>query len=264
MGIITLTTDFGLQDSYVAEMKGVILSICPSATLVDITHVVPPGDIRCGAFVLSVATRTFPPGTVHVAVVDPGVGTERRPIAVQTKHGVFVAPDNGLLSFVLADAVDPRAVVLSNQAYYRQPVSNTFHGRDIFAPAAAYLHNGVPLQAFGPEAHHLHLFPVPRPRWVGEGLLAGEVIHVDGFCNVITNICQRDGDWGRFAYARVSRHKIRRLCRAYAEAALGELVALFGSSGYLELALRDGCAAGRLRARPGTPVQVTFTEPGRG
>lgn len=264
MGIITLTTDFGLQDSYVAEMKGVILSICPGASLVDITHVVPPGDIHYGAFVLSAATRAFPPGTVHVAVVDPGVGTERRPIAVQTEHGVFVAPDNGLLSFVLADTAPARAVVLSNQAYYRRPVSDTFHGRDIFAPTAAYLHNGVPLQAFGPEARDLNLFPVPRPQWVGETLLAGEVIHVDGFCNVITDIRREDGDWGRFAYAQVGRHKIRRLCRAYAEAAPGEVVALFGSSGYLELAMRDGCAAGRLRAKPSTPVQVAFTEPARG
>ncbi|MBC7257946.1 MAG: SAM-dependent chlorinase/fluorinase [Chloroflexi bacterium] len=261
MGIITLMTDFGEEDSYVAEMKGVILSICPNATLVDITHHVRPQDIRQGAFVLAASSRAFPMGTVHLAVVDPGVGTERRPIAVQTDRGFFVAPDNGLLSFVLADAADHHAVVLSNQAYYRQPVSQTFHGRDIFAPAAAYIHNGVPLQAFGPDAGTLALFPVPRPRWIREHLLAGEVLHTDAFGNVITNIRQQDADWARFAHVQVGRHKIRRLCRTYAEGGPREVIALFGSSGYLELAQRDGCAARRLRAGPGTPVRVAFREP---
>lgn len=264
MGIITLLTDFGLQDSYVAEMKGVILSICPDVTLVDITHTVPPQDIRHGAFVLSAASRAFPPGTVHLAVVDPGVGTERRPVAIQTERGFFVAPDNGLLSFVLAEGPVLRAVLLSNQAYHRQPVSATFHGRDIFAPAAAYIHNGVPLQAFGPEVGSLSLFPMLRPRRIREDLLAGEVIHVDGFGNVITNIRRADGDWERFAQVQVGRRAIRRLCRTYAEALPGELVALFGGSDYLELARRDGNAAHRLRARVGTPVRVAFEEQRRG
>lgn len=261
MGIITLTTDFGEEDSYVAEMKGVILSICPNATLVDITHYVQPQDIQNGAFVLSAASRAFPPGTVHLAVVDPGVGTERRPIAVQTDRGFYVAPDNGLLSYVLAEESPQRAVVLSNQSYYRQPVSATFHGRDIFAPAAAYIHNGVPLQAFGPDAGALRLFPVPRPRWVREGLLAGEVLHRDRFGNVITNIRQSDADWDCFAYVQVGRRKVHRLCRTYAECEPYELAALFGSSGYLELAEREGNAARRLRAFAGTPVQVFFREP---
>lgn len=261
MGIITLMTDFGEADSYVAEMKGVILSICPNATLVDITHYVQPQDIQHGAFVLWAASRAFPPGTVHLAVVDPGVGTERRPIAVQTERAFYVAPDNGLLSLVLAEERPRQAVVLSNQAYYRQPVSTTFHGRDIFAPAAAYLHNGVPLKAFGPDAETLRLFPVPRPCWVREGLLAGQVLHVDGFGNVITNIRQSDADWGRFAYAQVGRHRVRRLCRTYAEGAPREIIALFGSSGYLEFAEREGDAARRLGALAGTPVRVFFREP---
>ncbi len=200
---------------------------------------------------------------MHLAVVDPGVGTERRPIAIQTKRGFFVAPDNGLLSFVLADTPAVKAVVLANQAYYHQPVSHTFHGRDIFAPAAAYIHNGVPLRAFGPEVHDLHMLPVPRPTWVREGLLAGEVVYVDEFGNVITCIRAQDADWSRFAYAQVGRHKIRRLCRTYAEAAPGELVALFGSSGYLEIAQRDWPASRRLRVRLHMPVQVTFWEPDR-
>lgn len=263
MGIITLTTDFGEEDSYVAEMKGVILSICPNATLVDITHYVQPQDIQNGAFVLLVASRAFPPGTVHLAVVDPGVGTERRPIAVQTDRGFYVAPDNGILSYVLAEEPPQRAVVLSNESYYRQPVSATFHGRDIFAPAAAYIHNGVPLQAFGPDAGALRLFPVPRPRWVREGLLAGEVLHRDRFGNVITNIRQSDADWDCFAYVQVGRRKVCRLCRTYTEGEPYELIALFGSSGYLELAEREGNAAYRLRAFAGTPVQVAFREPTR-
>lgn len=260
MGIITLLTDFGLQDSYVAEMKGVILSICPDATLVDITHSVPPQDIRHGAFILSAASRAFPPSTVHLAVVDPGVGSERRPVAIQTERGFFVAPDNGLLSFVLAEGPALRAVLLSNQAYHRQPVSDTFHGRDIFAPAAAYIHNGVPLQAFGPEVSALSLFPMPRPRWIRENLLAGEVIHVDGFGNVITNIRCADGDWERFAQVQVGRRSVRRFCRTYADALPGELIALFGSSGYLEVARREGNAARGLRAQVGTPVRVAFGE----
>jgi len=260
MGIITLLTDFGLQDSYVAEMKGVILSICPDATLVDITHTVPPQDIRHGAFILSAASRAFPLGTVHLAVVDPGVGSERQPVAIQTQRGFFVVPDNGLLSFVLAEEPALRAVVLSNPAYHRQPVSDTFHGRDIFAPAAAYIHNGVPLQAFGPEASSLHLFPVPRPRWIREDLLVGEVIHVDRFGNIITNVRRTDGDWERFARAQVGRRMVRRLCRTYVEATPGELVALFGSSGYLEVAQREGDAAHHLRTHVGTPVRIAFGE----
>ena len=134
MGIITITSDFGWQDGYVAAMKGVLLSISPAATIVDVAHDVPPQDVRHGAFVLHTASQTFPPGTVHLAVVDPGVGTERRAVAVQTDRAIFVAPDNGLLSFALADAPAFKAVQISNPAYARRSVSATFHGRDVFAP----------------------------------------------------------------------------------------------------------------------------------
>lgn len=261
MGIITITSDFGWGDGYVAAMKGVILSICPTATLVDVAHDVPPQDVRHGAFVLHTASQTFPAGTVHLAVVDPDVGMQRRAVAVQTDRAIFVAPDNGLLSLALADAPALKAVQISNPAYHRKPVSATFHGRDIFAPAAAYLANGVPLSAFGPEARNLIRFAVPSPVANDKGSIAGEAIHVDRFGNVITNVRVEDGEWDRFASLQVGRRKVGRFCRTYGEAAPGEVIALIGSSGFLEVAQRDGSAARRLDAEPGTAIRVMFREP---
>ena len=261
MGIITLTTDFGWQDGYVAAMKGVILSICPSATLVDVTHGIPPQDAWHGAFVLHTAAQAFPPGTVHLAVVDPGVGTERRAVAVQTDRAFFVAPDNGLLSFALPQGLDYTAVALSNPAYHRRPVSDTFQGRDIFAPAAAYLHNGVPIGALGAPVRDLVRLAFPRAAAAAGEKIAGEAIYIDHFGNVISNIRAEDGTWDRFANLRVGRHKVSRFCRTYGEAAPGELIALIGSSGYLEVAQRDGSAAHRLDAKPGIAIQVAFKEP---
>jgi len=263
MGIITLTTDFGWQDGYVAAMKGVILSICPSATLVDVTHDIAPQDAWRAAFVLHTAAQTFPPGTVHLSVVDPGVGTERRAVAVQTNRAFFVAPDNGLLSFVLPQGLAYTAVVLSNPAYHRRPVSDTFHGRDIFAPAAAYLHNGVPIGALGAPVPDLVRLPFPRPLAAAGQKIAGEAIYIDHFGNVVSNIRAEDGAWDTFASLRVGRHKVGRFCHTYGEAAPGELIALIGSSGYLEVAQRDGSAARYLGAKPGTSIQVAFREPDR-
>jgi hypothetical protein len=261
MAVITLTSDFGWQDGYVAAMKGVILSICPAAVLVDVAHDVPPQDVRHAGFVLHTAAQTFPPGTVHLAVVDPGVGTERRAVAVQTERAVFVAPDNGLLSLALAGAGDFKAVHISNPSYHRRPVSTTFHGRDIFAPAAAYLANGVPLGAFGPEVRDLVRFAVPGPVAAEKGGITGEAIHIDRFGNVITNVRVEHGQWDRFAGLKVGRRKVDRMCNAYGEAAPGELIVLIGSSGYLEVAQRDGNAARRLGAEPGTAVRIMFREP---
>lgn len=260
MGIITLTSDFGQQDTYVAAMKGVILSVCPSATLVDITHDIPPQDVREGAFALHAASGWFPAGTVHLAVVDPGVGTERRAVAVQTERAVYVAPDNGLLSYVLAHSTAYQAVALTNPAFHRQPVSPTFHGRDIFAPAAAHLCAGIPLASLGPAVTDLQLFSASSSRWDADGSLVGEVVHVDRFGNLVTSIGERDGAWDRFVFARVGGSRVFRFVCTYAEAEPGELVALIGSTGHLEIAERNGSATARLAARAGDAVRVVFRE----
>lgn len=260
MGLITLTSDFGAKDGYVAAMKGVILSICPEATLVDVTHDIPPQDVRHGAFVLHTVAPCFPPGTVHLAVVDPGVGTRRRAVAVQTARAIFVAPDNGLLSFALMGEADYTAVELSSPEYHRHPVSATFHGRDIFAPAAAHLCRGVPLTAFGPVAEALTLFPIPRPFYTDADILCGEVIHVDRFGNVVSNVRREDVLWPRVRAIHLRGRAIQRLCYTYGEAKPGELIALLGSSGYLEVAAREGSAADRLGAKVGDSVQVQFAE----
>lgn len=261
MGLITLTTDFGWQDGYVAAMKGVILSICPEATLVDVTHDVPPQDVRHGAFVLQTAASYFPQGTVHLAVVDPGVGTRRRAVAVRTPRACYVAPDNGLLSFVLMHEEEYTAVELANPDYHRHPVSATFHGRDIFAPAAAHICRGVPLEALGPRADDLSLFSVPRPSVVEEDTLAGEVIHVDRFGNIVSNIRREDADWDRVRAVHIGGHAVEHFCSTYGEGEQGELVALLGSSGYLEVAVRGGNAAEHLRVKVGDEIHVQFGEP---
>ncbi len=187
MPIVTLLTDFGLEDEYVGVMKGVILSIAPQVRLVDLTHSVPPQDVRRAALILMNAAPYFPPDTVHLAVVDPGVGTERRPIAVRTGRGTFVGPDNGLFSFVLAEMETWTAVELREPAYRLPLVSTTFHGRDIFAPAAAHLASGVPVEALGPVVNNLATLPLPRLE-IGESSLEGEILYADRFGNLVTSI----------------------------------------------------------------------------
>jgi S-adenosylmethionine hydrolase len=187
VAIITLTTDFGTRDGYVGAMKGVILGVAPTASVVDISHEISPQDVAEGAFVLASACPCFPPATIHVAVVDPGVGTERRGVLIETERYVLIGPDNGLFSGVLA--VDPlvRAVSLENPSLMRPDVSATFHGRDVFAPAAAHIARGVPVAEFGPEVAS----PVELNLWRAEstsGCVTGRVVHIDGFGNCVTNI----------------------------------------------------------------------------
>ena len=360
MSIITLLTDFGPDDTYVASLKGVILGINPQATLVDITHTVPPQDVLAGAYLLGCAYRDFPPGTVHLAVVDPGVGSSRRAIACRAGGHTFVGPDNGLLSYVLDDcgAITPlagsqthphpnplpsrerevgrglskghvspvgpqphrgragvpsplegegkdegvrrspdglvalalprgvRAVELTAERFWRQPVSPTFHGRDIFAPVAAHLSPsagsgqalGVPLARMGRRLSELLAFPIPRPQSQPDGSVLGEVIHVDRFGNLITNLRHEDlpprglpvftltlpsprgrglqkapSPAGRGPGVRAAT--IRGLARSYADAP-ADLLAIVGSSGRIEIALRNGSAASRLGVGMGTVVGV--------
>ncbi|MCS7283281.1 MAG: SAM-dependent chlorinase/fluorinase [Anaerolineae bacterium] len=277
MPIITLLTDFGLEDEYVGVMKGVILSIAPQARLVDLTHLIPPQDICRGALVLVSAAPYFPPDTVHLAVVDPGVGTARRPVAIRTPIGTFVGPDNGLFSWALTEVEEWQAVELRETAYRLPQVSMTFHGRDIFAPAAAHLATGVPLEALGPSVFDLVSLPLPYLE-IRENTVEGEILYADRFGNLVTSIgrLRWTGDLltlipafrphagpaamfpAGLVRVTVGKTEVRPIRRTYGEAARGELVALVGSSGFLEIAVREGNAAERLGLLPGTPVQITW------
>lgn len=266
MRVITLTTDFGTQDQYVGAMKGVILSIAPDVHLVDITHEIPPQNVREAAYILASTAPYFPEKTIHVAVVDPGVGTERRPIAVRTRKAFYVAPDNGLLTPVLK--VDPpeEVVHLNNPTYWRPQVSRTFHGRDIFAPIAAYIARGVPLSAMGEPipVEGLVTLPWPEARVLSDGSIEGMVVHVDRFGNIVTNIPADMLTGKRDAWVfRVGRQELRGLRTAYAEVDVGEPIALIGSNATLEFSVREGNAAARWRVQAGDPVRAWREEGNR-
>jgi hypothetical protein len=255
--IITLTTDFGLADGYVAAMKGVILGIAPHATLIDITHQIAPQDVREAAYVLHTALPYFPPDAVHVAVVDPGVGSARRPMAARVGDSFLVGPDNGVFTFVLHGADQPPACVhLDNPAYWLPQVSRTFHGRDIFSPVAAHLTNGIPLEALGTLIDDPVCFDVRHPQREAGGSLRGEVIHVDRFGNLVSNI---PGDWlaGRLWTVRIAGQQIIGPSPSYAKVAPGQLLTLVSSDATLEVAVRDGSAAARLNVEAGEPIEVT-------
>jgi len=276
MTILTLLTDFGTEDEYVGVMKGVILSIAPDVRLVDLSHQIPPQDVRRAAFLLMNAVPYFPPNTVHLAVVDPGVGTERRPVAVRTPAGTFVGPDNGLFSWVLERVPEWTAVEIREPAYQLPLASSTFHGRDIFAPVAAYLAAGVPLATLGPRVEDPVWLPPPRLQ-IGDSAAEGEVLDADRFGSrgdssgylerrgdalVLAPAFGPRGDWrlfsARAAGVVVGNVKLRGIRQTYGEAAVGELLALVGSSGFLEIAVRQGSAAAALGAVPGTPVTLVF------
>lgn len=275
--IITLTTDFGAGDGWPAAMKGVILGISPGAVVVDISHEAPPQDIAHAAFVLWTVYRYFPPDAIHVVVVDPEVGTSRRALLLVTPHGRFVAPDNGLLSYVLSDmGAQPvpgqdtgfmapvqvkappgcQAYALTQPEFWRQPVSTTFHGRDIFAPVAAHLSTGVPPADLGQPVDRVVALNVPAPE-TRKGETVGRVIHVDRFGNLVTSI-RPEHLPGRRIQAQVEGHRATGLARSYAEG--DGLLALIGSHGCLEIAARNGNAAARTGARLGSEVRVSALE----
>ncbi|MCJ7763226.1 S-adenosyl-l-methionine hydroxide adenosyltransferase family protein [Candidatus Bathyarchaeota archaeon] len=259
--IFTLTTDFGLKDPYVAEMKAVILSVCPNAVVVDVTHEVEKFSIRMGAYMLASAAPYFPQGSVHVAVVDPDVGTQRRPIIVQTTHSFFVGPDNGLL-FLAAEAQGIKRIYeIASRRFMLPHVSSTFHGRDIFAPAAAHLANGVPAEEFGPE-----ITEVAKPKFTKvtrvKDSLVGEVLHVDGFGNIITNVRAKDIASLKegVVQAELPFGKLQlKLSKTYAEAKLQEPIALIGSHDFLEIALNQGNAAAKFNIKTGDKITLTVT-----
>ncbi len=254
--LITLTTDFGQADSYVGTMKGVMLNICPDATLVDITHEVRPQAVRQAAYLLSTAISFFPTGSVHLVVVDPGVGSERRAIAVQTERAIYVAPDNGVLSMALRQDTVRQAVHLSEPRYRLAQISATFHGRDIFAPAAAHLAAGVALDDMGQPLLKRDLVTLPsfHPERQPDGSWLGEILHIDRFGNLVTNFRLSVGS--RRISVLVKGKRIEGLSRTFSDVPKGQLVAYIGSSGYLEIAVREGSAAGRLAADLGAPIKV--------
>ncbi len=274
--LITLTTDFGLQDGYVGVMKGVMATIAPGVPMVDLTHLIPPQDVRSAAYVLWTALPYFPQESVHLVVVDPGVGTRRRPIAAATPWGLLVGPDNGVFSYVWEAAPPSRIVELANPRYLRDTVSNTFHGRDIFSPAAAYLARGVPLERLGPPVDDPVRLPPPSLE-VERRRLRGEVLYVDHFGNCITSIglLVWDGDYLQFdpvfgeagehlmlpaarARVRVGGWELEGIRRTYGLVAKGEPLALVGSEGLLEIAVAQGHGAEHLGLHIGDPVEVIW------
>lgn len=281
--IITLTTDFGLADGYVGALKGVIASIAPEARVIDISHEIAPGDVRQAAFVLGSVVPYFPPGTIHVAVIDPGVGSARRAIAARAPQAIFIAPDNGLLSLCLdVQAVEIRQLL--NSRYHLPQVSFTFHGRDLFAPVAAHLATGAIFDDLGPLVTDPVIISAPSPERDSEGAWRGHVLHIDRFGNVITNFKIQISDASdhrppttdeqsahlstfhlssstcHLLTVEIAPHRIKGLARTYADRAPGELMALIGSSGYLEIAVRDGNAARLLGARLGDAVLVRIND----
>jgi S-adenosylmethionine hydrolase len=273
--VITLTTDFGLGDGYVASMKGAILSINPEANIVDISHEIKPQDIHQAAFVLATSARYFPPQTIHVVVVDPGVGTVRPAIIVKTAFGYFVTPDNGSLSYVLKPyLVSPpasqrsvsvktgfksdiglEAVRITGRSYCQSPVSNTFHGRDIFAPVAACLSLGKNPLDFGEPADGIEMLALTSPKKNADGSLNGHIIHIDNFGNLISDITSKDIPQNRDSIVIEAGNKsITGISNSYAEGK--ELLACIGSSGYLEIAVKNGSAASLLALKTGDEVKL--------
>jgi S-adenosylmethionine hydrolase len=256
---VALLSDFGTRDHYAGTMKAVVLSVCPEATLVDIGHEIAAHDVLGGALELAACYRYFPAGTVFLVVVDPGVGSGRRGIAAEAGEYSFVAPDNGVLTSVFRETPPRRVVELSERKYARATVSRTFEGRDRFAPAAGWLAKGTRLSSFGRTVTDYHTLPIPEPH-LEQGCVSGEILRVDRFGNLISNIDRRTFE--RLARAgpiavMAGNHEVVRTVGTYAEAPPGTICALFGSTDHLEIAVNGGSAAETLGATRGTPVSIT-------
>ena len=256
--VIALLSDFGTRDHYAGTMKGVILGICPDITLIDITHDVPAHDILDGALQLAAACRYFPPHTIFLVVVDPGVGSARRGIAAESGDYRFVAPDNGVLTLALRDFPPKRVVELTERRYARPTVSRTFEGRDRFAPAAAWLAKGIQLTALGRPVADYQRLDVPSPA-VTDDAVRGVVLHVDRFGNVVTNIDRRTFEAavrGRPVQVVVDGHRVDQIVATYAEIPPHGICGLFGSTDHLELAANAASAAEQLGVVRGAVVEV--------
>jgi S-adenosylmethionine hydrolase len=259
--LITLLTDFGTADYFVGAMKGVVLSINPEAQIVDITHEIPPQDILAGAFTLLAAYKSFPAETIHVAVVDPGVGSARRPILVAAGGQFFIGPDNGLFGYIYEREPEARVFHLTRAEYFRSSVSSTFHGRDVFAPIAGALSKGVSPEQLGDEIIDYTGLPPLRPKQSSGKAIEASIIHIDRFGNCITNLTRDDlteEAMARGVSLRINGQEISRFRRFFAEgeSVAGELFAIWGSAGFLEIAAFSASAAQLLKARRGQSIQV--------
>ena len=256
--VVALLTDFGYRDHYAGTMKAVVLGICSDVTLVDISHDIPPHDVLTAALELAASYKYFPPGTIFLVVVDPGVGSMRRGVAAETAEYRFVAPDNGVLTAVFQDSPPKRIVELTERRYARPTVSRTFEGRDRFAPAAAWMAKGVDLSALGRSAGDYHRLTIPVPE-VSSHSVTGEVLRVDRFGNLVTNIDRKLFD--KFAQSGsiemfAGGHAVSRLVATYAEAEPEETCALFGSTDHIEIAVNAGSASERLGLSKGASVTI--------
>ena len=254
--VVTLLTDFGTADYFVAAVKGVILTINPLVSLVDITHEVPPRDIETGAFMLLTCYRDFPAGTIHIAVVDPGVGSTRRAIVVSAGSQYFVGPDNGLFSYVLDLESSAQIFHVTASEFFRETPSTTFHGRDIFAPVAAALSKGVKAQAFGPRIEDAVRLASLAPVQRGDGKAEGRILHIDRFGNCVTNFTRADLPVTEGKRLLVKRRVVKAFRQFYADESQSkdEMFAIWGSAGFLEISINGDSAATLLRAKRGDPV----------
>jgi S-adenosylmethionine hydrolase len=258
--IITLTTDFGLKDPYVAEMKATILSINKSTQIVDVSNQVEKFNIRAGSFFIACAAPYFPQGTIHIGVVDPEVGSLRKPIIIQTSRGFFVGPDNGLLVLAAEAQCIKHVYEIANRHFMSTIVSQTFHGRDIFAPAAAHLSNGVPIEEFGPVLHN-YVKPTFTKVKRKKNKAKCEILHVDDFGNIITNLTAKQLHLYEKSCLQIDisnqKFKLKR-SNSYSDAQVGDTIALIGSHGYLELAVNQGNASSKVSAKAGDRIDITF------
>jgi len=259
---ISLLSDFGLKDGYVAQMKAVILSICPKATIVDISHQVERHNLRMGSFILASAAPFFPDGTIHVAVVDPGVGGKRRSILIETNRSLYVGPDNGLLLLAAKNDEIRKVYHIVERRFMAEQISATFHGRDIFAPVAAHIANGVEPSRIG---RVITDFVVPdySEAKIERGAVDCEVVHINGFGNVVTNLHSSALDKTVMRYGSLFKLKHKgkslelRLCRTYSDVQVGTLLGLIGSHGFLEIAVNQGSAAERLKVTQGSKLKLS-------
>ncbi len=262
---ITLLTDFGPDDPFVGIMKGVILGIVPQVSIIDLCHGLPSYDIAQAAFLLHISYPYFPPETIHVVVVDPGVGSPRRPLLVAADNCFFIAPDNGVLSYILSGTREVRVFEITASHYFLSPLSSTFHGRDVFAPVAAYLSKGMDVEVFGEQIQDVTTFPISVPQWKGERTLVGEIVHVDRFGNLLTNISHealtqfREGKGACQLTVGIGETQILGLRSFFGEGEKGKAEAIMGSLGYLEIFVREGNASSVTGKRRGDGVRVILS-----
>ncbi len=255
--IITLTTDFGTKDGYVGAVKGVIKRINPEAEIIDITHEIEPFDVVGAAFALNNCYRYFPQNTIHLVVVDPGVGGKRQPLLIQSTDFFFVGPDNGSFSFILQNEEIDEIISISNRKYFLSILSSTFNARDIFAPVTAYQSLGVDIQEFGAPATDCSKLFIPQTKVSQKGI-TGEIIHVDNFGNLITNIEAKSVQKRKIKSIEIKHKKINQIARSYYEIPEGKIGVLIGSSGFLEIATNQGNASKSMKAGLDTKVKINF------